>query len=198
MKGRSKGAAGGAKAHTPAKAGAANAQGAAAPPSNDASSQAQAAQVDEMSTKEPGAFDREAFIAAVKQAIEKQAPKNLEEADEFKDGGADGVKTEVSGHVKKGKEGSEKDIKDSTNAPPGRLQGQAQAGRADGPRPASARARRRSARRARCRRRRPPRTPISPPGPDSIDAKMADARGHRGAAQEVQRADLQRGAGREG
>ncbi len=118
MKGRSKGAAGGAKAHTPAKTGAANAQGAAAPPSNDASSQAQAAQVDDMSTKEPGAFDREAFIAAVKEAIEKQAPKNLEEADEFKEGGADGVKTEVSGHVKKGKEGSEKDIKDSTNAPP--------------------------------------------------------------------------------
>ena len=118
MKGRSKGAAGGAKAHTPAKTGAANAQGAAAPPSNDASSQAQAAQVDDMSTKEPGAFDREAFIAAVKEAIEKQAPKNLEEADEFKEGGADGVKTEVSGHVKKGKEGSEKDIKDSTNATP--------------------------------------------------------------------------------
>ena len=118
MKGRSKGAAGGAKSHAPAKAGAANAQAAAAPPSNDASSQAQAAQVDEMSTKEPGAFDREAFIAAVKQAIESQAPKNLEDADKFKEGGAEGVKGEVTGHVKKGKEGSEKDIKEATNAPP--------------------------------------------------------------------------------
>lgn len=115
MKGRSKGAAGGAKAHQPAKAGAASAQAAAEPPSNDAASQAQAAQVDEMSKKEPGTFDREAFIAAVKQAIEASAPKNLEEADDFK---ADGVKEQVSGQVKEGKEGSEKDIKDATVATP--------------------------------------------------------------------------------
>ena len=174
MKGRSKGAAGGAKAHTPAKAGAANAQGAAAPPSNDASSQAQAAQVDEMSTKEPGAFDREAFIAAVRQAIEKQAPKNLEEADEFKEGGADGVKTEVSGHVKKGKEGSEKDIKDSTNAPPDASKAK--------PKPVEPMVNDQPGageKTVGAQGAMPPPTPAAhtdlSAGPDSIDAKMADA-----------------------
>ena len=115
MKGRSKGAAGSAKAHEPAPVGAASAQAAAEPPSNDTQSQAQAAQVDEMSKKEPGEFDREGFIAAVKEAIEKSAPKNLEEADDYK---ADGVKEQVQGKVKEGKEGSEKEIKEATVATP--------------------------------------------------------------------------------
>ena len=118
MKGKSQTAAGGSKTHTPAPAGAANAQGAAVPPANDMSSQAQAAQVDEMSTKEPGAFDRAAFIAAVKEAVDNSAPKNLEEADEFKDGGAAEVKGKVTGIVKGGKEESQKDIKDATVAAP--------------------------------------------------------------------------------
>ena len=174
MKGRSKGAAGGAKAHAPAKAGAANAQGAAAPPSNDASSQAQAAQVDEMSTKEPGAFDREAFIAAVRQAIEAKAPKNLEDADEFKDGGAGGIKTEVSGHVKKGKEGSEKDIKDTTNAPPDASKAK--------PKPVEPMVHDQVGQGEKtvgAQGAMPPPTPAAhtdlSAGPDSIDAKMADA-----------------------
>ncbi|WP_053226032.1 phage tail protein [Solirubrobacter soli] len=118
MKGKSSAAAGGSKTHTPAAAGAANAQGAAVPPANDMSSQAQAAQVDEMATKEPGAFDRAAFIAAVKEAVDSSAPKNLEEADDFKDGGASEVKGKVSGIVKTGKDDSQKDIKDATVAAP--------------------------------------------------------------------------------
>jgi hypothetical protein len=88
------------------------------PPANDLSSQAQAAQVDEMATKEPGAFDRAAFIQAVKQAVDNSAPKNLEEADDFKDGGANQVKGQVSGLVGKGKDESQKDIKDATVAAP--------------------------------------------------------------------------------
>ena len=118
MKGKSATAAGGSKTHTPAPAGAANAQGAAVPPANDMASQAQAAQVDEMATKEPGAFDRAAFIAAVKEAVDNSAPKNLEEADGFKDGGAAEVKGKVSGIVKGGKDESQKDIKDATVAAP--------------------------------------------------------------------------------
>src|SRR6185436_18142759 len=85
---------------------------------NDMSSQAQAAQVDEMATKEPGAFDRAAFIQAVKEAVDSSAPKNLEEADDFKDGGAAEVKGKVSGIVKTGKDDSQKDIKDATVAAP--------------------------------------------------------------------------------
>ncbi len=114
MKGKAAAAAGGAKAHAPAKAGAAGAQGAALPPGNDLSSQAQAAQVDEMAEKQPGTFDRAAFIAAVREAIDAAAPKNLEEADEFKEGGAEKVKGQVGGLVKEGKQSSEKDIKDAT------------------------------------------------------------------------------------
>jgi hypothetical protein len=119
MKGHTHTAAGGAKAHAPAKAGAAAAQAAAVGPGNDVASQAAGAQVDEMSQRQPGVFDRQGFIEAVKKAIDNAAPKNLEEADDFKDsGGAAKVKGEVSGLVKSGKEGSEKDIKDATTAAP--------------------------------------------------------------------------------
>jgi hypothetical protein len=107
------------KAHPPAAGEAASAQGAAVPPSNDLSSQAAAAQVEEMGEQEPGTFDKKAFIAAVKKAVDKAAPKNLEEADEFAESGKAGeVKEEVSGHVKGGKKESEKDIKTATEAPP--------------------------------------------------------------------------------
>ena len=68
-----------------------------------------------MASKQPGTFDRAAFVAAVREAIEKAAPKNLEEAEDFK---ADGVKEQISGQVKEGKEDSQKDIKEATDAPP--------------------------------------------------------------------------------
>jgi hypothetical protein len=118
MKGKAKVAAGGAKTHAPAKAGAVAADAAAAPPGNEVASQAAAGQVDKMAQQEPGAFDKAAFIAAVKDAIDAAAPKNLEEADDFKEGGAAKVKGQVSGLVKGGKEASEKDIKETTDAPP--------------------------------------------------------------------------------
>jgi hypothetical protein len=119
MQGRAKGAAAGSKTHAPPQAGAAAAQAAAEPPGNEVASQASAAQVDEMAEQKPGTFDRKAFIAAVKQAIEAAAPKNLEEASEFKDSGKAGeVKEAVSGQVKDGKQGAEKDIKTATEAPP--------------------------------------------------------------------------------
>jgi hypothetical protein len=119
MKARAGKAAGGAKAHVPAKAGAAAAQGAAAGPANEVASQAGAAQLDEMGEQQPGVFDKAAFVAAVKAAVDKAAPKDLEEADEFKKSGKAGkVKDEVAGIVKGGKQESEKNIKGATEAAP--------------------------------------------------------------------------------
>ena len=62
-----------------------------------------------MAGKEPGTFDRAAFVAAVKKAMAAE-PKNLEEADDFKEGGADQLKTEVVGQVGAGKQAAAKDI----------------------------------------------------------------------------------------
>src|SRR5437868_2493541 len=72
------------KQHPPAKTKAAEAQAAAHGPPNDVASQAAEKQVDKMSQQKPGEFDKKAFIAAVKKAIDASAPKNLEEADDFK------------------------------------------------------------------------------------------------------------------
>ena len=119
MQGRTERAGQGAKTHQPPQAGAAAAQAAAEPPGNDAASQAAAAQVDEMGEQQPGTFDRKAFIDAVRKAIEAAAPKNLEEAADFKGSGkAAKVKDQVAGQVKDGKKGAEKDIKTATEAAP--------------------------------------------------------------------------------
>ena len=65
------------------------------------------------------AFDKKAFIAAVKAAIEAKSPKTLKEADDYKESGKAGeVKGEVKGLVTQGKEGQAKDIKAATDAPP--------------------------------------------------------------------------------
>ena len=82
----------------------------------------------------PGTFDKKAFIAAVKAAIEAKSPKTLKEADDYKESGKAGeVKGEVKGLVTQGKEGQAKDIETATDAPPGPVQGGAEAGHADGP-----------------------------------------------------------------
>ncbi len=119
MKGAAKGAGARIKTHQPAAEGAATAQGAAVPPGNDIASQAAAAQVDEMGKQQPGVFDKKAFVAAVKKAIDAATPKNLEEVDDFKGSGKAGqAKEEVQGLVKGGKKESEKNIKEATDAPP--------------------------------------------------------------------------------
>ena len=72
-----------------------------------------------MGAQQPGTFDRKAFIAAVQKAIDAAAPKNLEEADDFKGSGKTAqVKGEVGALVKGGKKDAEKDIKSATDAPP--------------------------------------------------------------------------------
>ncbi|GAA3803297.1 hypothetical protein [Nocardioides panacisoli] len=107
------------KAHQPASAKAKEAQGAALPPTDDVSGQAKAAKVDSMDAQQAGTFDKKAFIAAVKTAIEAKSPKSLKEADDYKESGKAGeVKGEVKGMVTQGKEGSAKDIEAATDATP--------------------------------------------------------------------------------
>ncbi|HEX5811243.1 MAG TPA: hypothetical protein VFY38_04015, partial [Pseudonocardia sp.] len=107
------------KAHPPAAAKAKEAQDAALAPSDDLAGQAKVAKVDTMDAQQPGAFDKKAFIAAVKAAIEAKSPKTLKEADDYKASGKAGeVKGEVAGLVSGGKQGQAKDIEAATEAPP--------------------------------------------------------------------------------
>jgi len=106
-------------AHRPPATLAAGAQAAARPPADDKLAQGKAANAEKMNAAQPGTFDKAAFIAAVNQAINAQAPKNLDEADNFGDSGkADAVKGQVQGQVGQGKEASAKAIETTTKAAP--------------------------------------------------------------------------------
>jgi hypothetical protein len=105
--------------HPPAQSEASAAQGAAKPPQDDKQAQGKAANAEKMNAAKPGDFDKAAFVKAVNDAIAKQAPKNLDEADKFGDSGkADAVKGEVQGKVGAGKQASAKAIETTTAAPP--------------------------------------------------------------------------------
>ncbi|MFC7547743.1 hypothetical protein [Plantactinospora sp. GCM10030261] len=107
------------KVHPPATAKAKEAQDAALPPTDDTAGQAKAAKVDSMDAQQPGTFDKKAFIAAVKAAIEAKSPKTLKEADDYRESGKAGeVKGEVQGLVGQGTQGQAKDIETATEAPP--------------------------------------------------------------------------------
>jgi hypothetical protein len=107
------------RAHPPAASKAKEAQDAALPPAEDIGGQAKAAKVDSMDAQQAGSFDKKAFIAAVKAAIEAKSPKTLKEADNYKESGKAGeVKGEVKGLVTSGKESQAKDIEAATEAPP--------------------------------------------------------------------------------
>ncbi|MFF0223534.1 hypothetical protein [Streptomyces sp. NPDC004629] len=96
-----------------------SAQGAAKAPPDDKQAQGKVANAEKMNAAEPGEFDKAAFIAAVNEAIDKQAPKNLDEADKFAGSGkADEIKGAVDGKVTDGKESSAKDIETTTTAAP--------------------------------------------------------------------------------
>ncbi|MGW6446037.1 phage tail protein [Lentzea sp. NPDC055074] len=105
------------KAHPPASAKAKEAQDAAQAPSDDLAGQAKASKVDTMDAQQAGSFDKQAFIAAVKTAIEAKSPKTLQEATSPQ-GKADGVGAEVKGMVSQGKDGQTKDVEAATEAPP--------------------------------------------------------------------------------
>jgi hypothetical protein len=106
------------KSHAPAKAKVAEADAAALGPPNEVAAKAEEEQVDAMAVARAGTFDKGAFIAAVRTAIEKTAPKTLEEADNLKDSDKLGqVKDQVASMVTRGKDDSAKDIKGSTEKP---------------------------------------------------------------------------------
>lgn len=107
------------RAHPPAASKAKEAQDAALAPTDDIAGQAKAAKVDTMDAQQAGTFDKKAFIAAVKAAIEAKSPKTLKEADTYaKDGKAGEVKGDVKGLVTQGKDGQTADIKTATGAAP--------------------------------------------------------------------------------
>src|SRR5262249_59515876 len=81
--------------------------------------QAKAAKVDTMDAQQAGSFDKKAFIAAVKAAIEAKSPKTLKEADDYSASGKAGeVKDEVKGLATQDAQGQAKDIAAATEAPP--------------------------------------------------------------------------------
>ncbi|MGW3950399.1 hypothetical protein ACWEKM_05440 [Streptomyces sp. NPDC004752] len=105
--------------HKAASAESRSAQAAAKAPPDDKQAQGKAANAEKMNAAEPGKFDKAAFITAVNDAIDAQAPKNLDEADKFADSGkADKIKGAVDGKVTEGKESSAKDIETTTKAAP--------------------------------------------------------------------------------
>jgi hypothetical protein len=107
------------KKHPSGAAEAKKARDAAQAPPDDKAGQAKAAQADQMAAAKPKGFDKAGFIAAVKQAIAKAAPQNLDEADKFATSGkADAVKGEVMGKVGQGKEASAQDVAAKTAQPP--------------------------------------------------------------------------------
>jgi hypothetical protein len=107
------------RSHPPAASKAKEAQDAAVPPAGDVAGQADASKLDAMDAQRPGSFDKKAFIAAVKAAIEAKSPKTLKEADDFKESGKAGeVKGAIKGLVKDGETGEAKDIETATAAPP--------------------------------------------------------------------------------
>jgi hypothetical protein len=109
----------GKQAHPPAASKAREAQDAALAPADDLAGQAKAAKVDTMDAQQAGSFDKKAFIAAVKTAIEAKSPKTLKEADDYTASGKAGeVKDEVKDLVTQGAQGQAKDIEGATEAPP--------------------------------------------------------------------------------
>ncbi|HKU49646.1 MAG TPA: hypothetical protein VJP79_06825 [Nitrososphaera sp.] len=105
--------------HEPAGAKAAQAQAAAKGPPNEVESQAKNEQIEKMGAQQPGKFDREAFKTALFEKIASVAPKNLEEADDFKkENKASSVKESVASNVKQGKEGAQAGIKQATTQAP--------------------------------------------------------------------------------
>ncbi|KQM82337.1 HNH endonuclease [Agromyces sp. Leaf222] len=95
------------------------AQHAAQPPAGDREAQAKAAKADALGAVPAGGFDKAAFVAAVKAAIDKQTPKTLEDADEFgKSGKADQVGTEVRGIAGRNAQTAARPMNEASARPP--------------------------------------------------------------------------------
>ncbi|MFN6525459.1 DUF4157 domain-containing protein [Nostoc sp. ChiSLP03a] len=107
------------KKHPPANSKAQEAQAAAQPPGNEVDSKAQANQVGEMQQAPTPGFDAAAFKAKLMQRIADMAPKNLEEADNFKNNNKlDSVKSDLSGQVKEEQKSSQGQLEEKTKEKP--------------------------------------------------------------------------------
>ena len=107
------------KQHEPAKTKANQAQAAAVAPPSEVESKGQANQMGEMEQAETPGFDKAAFKAKLMERIAEMAPKNLEEADDFKNNNKlESVKGELSGKVKEEQEGSQKPLEDKSKEAP--------------------------------------------------------------------------------
>ncbi len=92
---------------------------AAVPPSNEVESKAQDKKTDEMDSQEPKEFDAAGFKQALKEKLAEITPKNLEEADEFKENNkSQEVKTAASEGIKAEKENTAGPIEEKNQAPP--------------------------------------------------------------------------------
>jgi hypothetical protein len=109
----------GQKEHAPANSKAQEAQAAAEPPGNEVESKAQANQVGEMGQAQTPGFDAADLKAKLMERIADMAPKNLKEADEFKNGNKlDSVKGDLSGKVNEEKKASQGELEEKTKAKP--------------------------------------------------------------------------------
>jgi hypothetical protein len=107
------------KSHEPADKKITDAQAAVQPPQNDQSSRAQANQVEVMDQAEAKKPEKESFLALLRQELERIAPKNMEETEEFKKKEKAGeLKQVLSSNVGKQKEASASQIKGATQAKP--------------------------------------------------------------------------------
>jgi hypothetical protein len=108
-----------AASHPPPHKEAAAAQEAALPPRDDDVAQGKTANAEKMNEAKPKEFDRDAFIRAVEEAIERKAPKNLDQADRFAESGKpEEIKADVRNRVGDGKADSAEQIATTTAAPP--------------------------------------------------------------------------------
>ncbi|MGV0104142.1 eCIS core domain-containing protein [Nostoc sp. DSM 114160] len=117
--GTTKEVAGQQKKHPPANSKAQEAQAAAQPPGNEVDSKAQANQVGEMQQAPTPGFDAAAFKAKLMERIADMAPKNLEEADNFKNNNKlDSVKGDLSDQVKEEQKSSQGQLEEKTKEKP--------------------------------------------------------------------------------
>lgn len=105
-----------ARTHPNGKQESANAQGAAVAPANDAQAQAKGAHAATMATAKPKPFDEDAFVAAVEAAVDRAAPRNLDEAGKL-DKKASGMKDAISGSVTSAKDEAAGDVEAKKEQP---------------------------------------------------------------------------------
>ncbi len=117
--GKAKGVANKEKKHEPANKKSQEAQDAAQSPASEVESKAQGNQVGEMEQAPTPAFNAAAFTAKLMERIEEAAPKNLGEADKFKDNNKLGsVKSEMQDKVKQEQTASQTPLEEKAKQAP--------------------------------------------------------------------------------